>query len=150
MTRLEIKSHYSLFIVMHRHTRDRPVVLVIFAFVRKYSVAIFLSILCTLALTNASFPGIHETETLSSIIPKPNNYFSADFNNANSEIEISGNSGIAVPQAHHIFQKLLGNLSPDTKKTCIHFNFSSLNFRSTYHLPVKAYLSQIYPSHNFW
>ena len=129
---------------------DRPMVLAIFAIVRKYSAAIFLSVLFTLALANASFFAIHETDTLSSINPKLNSYSSTDFNSANSEIEISSNSGFAAPQAHHVFQKLLGNLSPDTKKTYSPINFSSLNSNSTDHLPIKAYLSQIYPSHNFW
>ena len=117
---------------------------------KKYNVAIVLSILFILAVANAGFFAIHGTNTLSSTNLKPNSYSSTDFNNSNSEIEISSNSGFASPQAHHVFQKLLGNLSPDTKRTYSALNFSSLNSSSADHLPIKAYLSQIYPSHNFW
>ena len=135
--------------VINNQSASLPV-LFIFAVVRKYNVAIFLSLLFTLALANAGFFAIRESNTLSSTNSKPNSYSRIDFNTSNSEIEISSNSGFAAPQAHHIFQKLLGNLSPDTKRTYSRLNFSSLNSSSTDHLPIKAYLSQIYPSHNFW
>jgi len=125
-------------------------VLFIFAVVRKYNVAIFLSLLFTLALANAGFFAIHESNTISSTNPKPNSYSRIDFNTSNSEIEISSNSGFSATQAHHVFQKLLGNLTSDTKRSYNRLNFSSLNSGSTDHLPIKAYLSQIYPSHNFW
>ena len=150
MTRLEIISQLLPFTGKLLQTQDRLMVLFIFAFVRKYNVAIFLSLLFTLALANAGFFAIHESKTISSTNPKANSYSSTDFTTANPEIEISSNSGFAVPQAHHVFQKLLGNLSSDTKKTYSRLNFSSLNSGSIDHLPIKAYLSQIYPSHNFW
>jgi hypothetical protein len=127
-----------------------PPDLFIFAVVRKYYVAIFLSLLFTLALVNAGFFAIHNSDTISSTNTKPNSYSSIDFNTSNSEIEISSNSGFATPQAHHVFQKLLGNLSSDTKRTYSRLNFSSPNSGSSDQLPIKAYLSQIYPSHNFW
>jgi hypothetical protein len=108
-------------------------VFVIFTFVRKYNVAIFLCILFTLAFVNAGSIAIQETDTLSSLIPKANSYLITDYNTANSEIEISSNLGFSTPQAHQVFQKLLGNLSPDTKKTYSPFNFSSLKSSSPNH-----------------